>query len=799
MNNLTYQEVLAENRILKNENDKLKRSSEGIHVISEALVESRKEGEKLKGTIRILTQQLSSVSSSESCSNSISIHTIDKHSSISDQTLLGLADKFGSNWRSLAFRLDIKTEDVDRVQEEYESAKEQIFQILLLWKQKQTPSSDVHAKLVSVLERTGRLDLAEMLQTGFFERNETTNYDLPWFVDAVSFECKNDWRELAEQFGLTSEQIAVNSKLPPAERIYGLFDIWLNDLKHGDNVIQLLATALKDIGREDVADKIIEASKLRPKYVEEWSMKHQETSTTLNPKPKSSECDTMSGIPSLKNSSIHSREPTGIQSIESNVTKQESVRSFGVQERMDSTSSMSEQEHDTSLSLQIKDIEKICRTQFGSSELTNGLAKMLPQSIQQDKQLKQLKTLRHATIEQNQRLKEDLEDKNQTINDLRLEARRLKNELEDLKKVKEDENLYSFEVVTTGDAHALRKEEKLDVETKQGTSSDNKPQDNLVIVNLRKENASLKKQVDEILKVNNEWDQHYAGMKSSYEAKLKKAEEVKQQFKQDLDQKLQESMQRMAVENKQESILDKKQREFDQMLTQAKTRIDAIELERDEHRDRSARLEKWVHMLISKKTENEEEISRLNQELEQSMQQPREFEIHRGAAAAAVGIDEMRIPRGADDDVSQRMKEQVDLLQQQNMAFQSDFNQERRDRQHTAGQLAEAKEELHNLRKIAKDLQEQVNYYEGDRRIKQPPPGYKSYYIHEVPPRGKMIRRGVNYGGNDMFIDGDVEIDGVDASSPVLKNADSECPMLMKRPVQFLIWGSQDSIVPDVF
>ncbi|XP_033103705.1 TNFAIP3-interacting protein 1-like [Anneissia japonica] len=357
-----------------------------------------------------------------------------------------------------------------------------------------------------------------------------------------------------------------------------------------------------------------------------------------------------------------------------------------------------------------------------------------------------------------------------------MEVNFLKKELEETKKVKQDEALRSFEVLTKGDANALKREEKLDVEMKQGAgASDTKPEDSTVVRNLKKENSAMKKQIDEILKVNNEWDQHYAGMKSSFEAKLKKIEEDNMRVKEDLDRKMKESLQRMAAENQKESILDKKQREFDQMLTQAKARIDAVEAEKVEHQNRSARLEKWVHMLLVQKAESEVEIARLNQELENCMRNIHDFKLPLGAAAAYSAPQRNLIPRGIDNDVTQRMQEQMDLLQQQNMAFQSDFNQERRDRQHAVGQLTEAKEEIEALRKIAMDLQEQVN---SDARKVKRPPGVKGYYIQEVPPGGKIFRRGINYGGNDMFVDNDIEIDGPDGTEQ--PDPESECPMCQR-------------------
>ncbi|XP_033126837.1 uncharacterized protein LOC117124638 [Anneissia japonica] len=143
-------------------------------------------------------------------------------------------------------------------------------------------------------------------------------------------------------------------------------------------------------------------------------------SPTISQQSVLSHNDSLEGIESLKNSSVH---PPGTDDI---YTDDESVKSFRSGESMDMKpesatfdSVMSEQQGHTSLSLQLKDIEKKCRTEHGSSELTKGLAKMLPKSIEQDKELKQLRTLRVATMDQHQRFKDEIEEKNQMIGDLR--------------------------------------------------------------------------------------------------------------------------------------------------------------------------------------------------------------------------------------------------------------------------------------------------------------------------------------------------------------------------------------------
>ncbi|XP_033103690.1 uncharacterized protein LOC117106431 [Anneissia japonica] len=351
MNKDDLHKLLEKNKKLQEENEKLKKTSEGVHSISKAFAESNREKEKLKDTIRILTHQLSSTSSSSSGTKSIDgSHSpsgaAEPQSQISDNELLDLAGELGNNWRSLAFRLDIQTGEVDAVREQYSSPKQQIYQILKMWRQKRVQTADLRDQLSSALERTGRRDLAEKLQKDVSEHSTLpSTCDLPWFFDIVSLECqgKDEWKTLGSNLKIKPEKLNEIERFPLGERIYGVLDSWLKCLLSGTNPLVVLVMALISSGRNDVAEKLKKASKERNEYIEEWSMQQESmfseklkrqkhvrlNSPTISQQSAFSQNNSLEGIESLKNSSVH---PPGTDDI---YTDDESVKSFRSGESMD--------------------------------------------------------------------------------------------------------------------------------------------------------------------------------------------------------------------------------------------------------------------------------------------------------------------------------------------------------------------------------------------------------------------------------------------------------------------------------
>ncbi|KAL6057028.1 hypothetical protein STEG23_034417 [Scotinomys teguina] len=196
----------------------------------------------------------------------------------------------------------------------------------------------------------------------------------------------------------------------------------------------------------------------------------------------------------------------------------------------------------------------------------------------------------------------------------------------------------------------------------------------------------LEQQRMELLEVNKQWDQHFRSMKQQYEQKIT---ELRQKL---VD--LQKQVTELEVEREQ------KQRDFDQKLLLAKSKIEMEETgkeqltaEAKELRQKVKYLQDQLSPLTRHREYQEKEIQRLNKALEEALN----IQASPSSPSPAFGS-----PEGARGHLKkQELVTQNELLKQQVKIFEEDFQRERSDRE----RMNEEKEEL--KRQVEK-LQAQV-------------------------------------------------------------------------------------------
>ncbi|XP_037253554.1 TNFAIP3-interacting protein 1 isoform X4 [Falco rusticolus] len=188
-------------------------------------------------------------------------------------------------------------------------------------------------------------------------------------------------------------------------------------------------------------------------------------------------------------------------------------------------------------------------------------------------------------------------------------------------------------------------------------------------------------ELQQLLEVNKQWDQHFRAMKQKYEQKVT-----------DLHQELADA--RRAV-TELESEREQKQRDFDRKLLLAKSRIETEEAEKErlamEVRDLQQRmrfLQEQLAPVTRQREYQEKEIQRLNKALEEALNVQASPPPIFTSAMELAG----KIPQ-------QELLTQNELLKQQVKIFEEDFQRERSDRERMNEEKEELKQQLEKLQK----------------------------------------------------------------------------------------------------
>ncbi|XP_072050663.1 uncharacterized protein [Amphiura filiformis] len=355
-----------------------------------------------------------------------------------------------------------------------------------------------------------------------------------------------------------------------------------------------------------------------------------------------------------------------------------------------------------------------------TAEITKWLRDGVPRIIRLEREVKSLKTRKDISENESQDRKNQVEDLIAENEQLQQQIDLLQAENVELKKAKQDEQLHEFDFVTRKEAQDIKDEEKVRKLEKQrsapeGDTAEATKEEN---IKLKMEVGSLKKQIDEIVKVNHSWDEHYRKMKTQLE---KQAIDLRKE----LDALL-------AVRNENDQLktetarhhqeMDITQKEKDALLLQAKERIERLEKEKadkqkevDVLRQKFEKVQGYARTLTNQRKEAEDEISRLNEALARKMRvssaevQKRETSPIQSKIAnppdpvyesipsgvEALIANSLEVPQKRVESMSEaELREELEILRQQTEVYQSDFQHERQDRQRIMGELDETKKEL---------------------------------------------------------------------------------------------------------
>jgi len=447
------------------------------------------------------------------------------------------------------------------------------------------------------------------------------------------------------------------------------------------------------------------------------------------------------------------------------------------------------------ISMQIRNVELALQTLSEGSvatEITAHLSELVPKIIRLERKVKTQTTLRGIFEEENQKLKTEFDLMKEERDNITEENRKLVEEVAELKRAEEDEHLGGFDFVTKNEAREIKDAEKKEqekqrtVEVPAGISEE----DYLI---LQGKYTSLKEQIEEVVKVNHSWDEHCRSLKSRLEARLsvlqKDLDDAKEQIR----------------------MLKNEQKVGDDIMVQEKARIEKAEKERAGAlaevvavNQKCEKLERYARTLTGQRNEMEKEIKRLNEALAQKIrtrEQPVGGHTERASEQPVTPpavtrqqtqhnehsqSSHQNMQKGVHEMSKAEMKEEIELLRQQNEVYQSDFTHERQDRQRVMGELDAVQKELRRTKKLLKHQEQEMVYQDpGLTHLQRDPRQYSSsapprdygYVVyHKPPPRykrpmypqetGRLIAHGkgrqtYNLAGNDVYIDGDdVEVDG---------------------------------------
>ncbi|XP_071808506.1 uncharacterized protein [Asterias amurensis] len=422
------------------------------------------------------------------------------------------------------------------------------------------------------------------------------------------------------------------------------------------------------------------------------------------------------------------------------------------------------------ISMQIRNVEHALQSLVEderTSEITAHLSKLVPKIIRLERTVKMQTTLRTVFEEENQNLKSEAEERKQEINQLREEMRQLEEEISEMRKAKEEEQCGGFDFVTTKEAREIKEAQKQKTAIQQPVTAATTGVSEEVHFMLQRKYQSLKKQMEEIVKVNHSWDEHYHNMKTQMQNQIE-----------DLQRKLTDAK-TMAESNGDQLTnigLDKVEKE----KAEAVAEVVALKQKCD-------KLERYARTLTGQRKEMDKEIQRLNEALSQNLRIGKEQSGNVQSANHTAQIDPTPSSssihvKGVNEMTESELKEELELLRQQTEVFQSDFFNERQDRQRVMGELDALQKEL---KRAKRQIQQQDTYTKGEQRLyyqqnrpystSAPQPRYNQvsappragYAIptrrHDVPP-GRLIAHGrgnyvFNTAGNDVYIDG-IEEDG---------------------------------------
>ncbi|XP_038061931.1 TNFAIP3-interacting protein 1-like isoform X2 [Patiria miniata] len=453
------------------------------------------------------------------------------------------------------------------------------------------------------------------------------------------------------------------------------------------------------------------------------------------------------------------------------------------------------------ISMQIQNVElalKDISEGNVATEITTHLSELVPKIIRLERKFKTQTTLRGIFEEENQKLKTEAEQMKGKFDNIKEENKKLQEEVAELKRAKEDEQLGGFDYVTKKEASEIKDAERKEAEKQQTVEVPTGISEEVHFM-LQRKYIALKKQIEEIVKVNHSWDEHYRTMKSQLESRIDNLQE-------ELD-----TAKHQAV------MLQKEQKVGGDMLVREQARIEKAEKERAGAlaevvavNQKCEKLERYARTLTGQRNEMEKEIKRLNEALAQKMRTNAAQSSSAARNQSELPGEHQRVPsppssmegqrnqssligsqKGVHEMTEAEMREEIELLRQQTEVFQSDFTHERRDRQRVMGELDAVQKELRRTKKVIKQREREVVYQDPElahqlqrdlRRDRQystsAPPRDYGYVVYPRPPArytqpaysretGRLIAHGkgrqtYNLAGNDMFIDGndDVEIDG---------------------------------------
>ncbi|KAM6441456.1 TNFAIP3-interacting protein 3 isoform 2-T4 [Liasis olivaceus] len=215
----------------------------------------------------------------------------------------------------------------------------------------------------------------------------------------------------------------------------------------------------------------------------------------------------------------------------------------------------------------------------------------------------------------------------------------------------------------------------------------------LTDISLEQKIISLEKQKQELLSVNNQWDQHFRQMKQHYEKKVTEMEaklETVQKIVRDLEQERYQTQQEC-------------QRLEDLMRNQLAQEMKDKYTLRKENRF----LKQETALTNTKKMYYECEIKRLNQSLLDALK-------HQSTCSQSSHVEALDSNRKQEE-----MGTQMELLQEQVRIYEEDFKKERSDRE----RLSEDKEILQKLNEQSQSqlnkLKSQIKHYQTENELLQ--------------------------------------------------------------------------------
>lgn len=292
--------------------------------------------------------------------------------------------------------------------------------------------------------------------------------------------------------------------------------------------------------------------------------------------------------------------------------------------------------------------------------------------------------LRRENEDLRRKLEQDLEQRNQASENLRVENMELKQKVavggkEARKEVTAET---SSESIASGDGVKLEH-----VQQQQNAKLAENSMVKDVVGAMEKKVKALEHQRNELLEVNKQWDKHFRSMKQQYEQKITT-----------LRQKLADSQKLVA---NLEAEREHKQCDFERKLLLAKSKIEteegekkALEEEVRELIQKNRFLQDQLSPVSRQREYQEKEIQRLNKALEEALSVQ--------ASAPPASVFSMSTEAGGS--LRREQRTQIQLLKQQVKIFEEDFQRERSDRE----RMSEEKEDLkHQMEKLQSQVTQQ--------------------------------------------------------------------------------------------